>query len=167
MPVMLARNEPLPDRDAQAVAVTQPLTVLLPLVVWDALRQADNVALGQCVGEAVALAASEAPVDSEGLALGEGLPLKMEQDADPPVEDVPAGHGKQLLAPESLKLPALQGAQVALEAAPVAVLAVPAMQGVGAREDKGQKWPAGQMMGTPEGQKKVSGQATHVSLRIR
>ena len=53
--------------------------------------------------------------------------------------------------------------QVALEAAPVAALAVPAGQGVGCKEERGQKWPAVQVMGAPEEQEYEAGQGTHVS----
>ncbi len=58
-------------------------------------------------------------------------------------------------------------AQVALEAAPVAALKVPAAQGEAVEEERGQKWPGGQITGTPEAQWKEAGQGTHVSWRTR
>jgi hypothetical protein len=42
--------------------------------------------------------------------------------------------------------------QAASEDAPVLLLKVPAAHGVGFNDDHGQKWPAGQKMGTPEEQ---------------
>ena len=58
----------------------------------------------------------------------------------------------QEVAPCALKAPAAQLAQAALEAAPVALDHVPAAQGVGCIEERGQKAPAGQGTGAPEAQ---------------
>ena len=60
-----------------------------------------------------------------------------------------------------------QAWQVALEAAPVAALAVPAGQGVGVVEKGGQKWPVGHSTGAPDAQKNEVGQGTQVSWRMR
>ncbi len=66
---------------------------------------------------------------------------------------LPPGHCWQAAEPGAdEKLPAGQGAQVSLEDAPVAALAVPAGQGVAATEEKGQKEPGGQNTGAPEAQ---------------
>ena len=55
-------------------------------------------------------------------------------------------------APAAEKAPGGHCAQVALEAAPVAALAVPAVQGVAVTEEKGQYAPAGHREGVPEEQ---------------
>jgi hypothetical protein len=72
------------------------------------------------------------------------------------VEYVPAGQAAQVegaAAPTKvLNVPAPQRVQAAFEAAPMADDQVPAEQGVGFIEERGQKEPAGQMMGAPEAQ---------------
>ncbi len=64
---------------------------------------------------------------------------------------------------EALKVPAPQREQVAA----LAPDQLPAAQGVGVREDSGQKDPAGQGTGAPEEQEKPAGQGTQVSWRMR
>ena len=49
-------------------------------------------------------------------------------------------------------MPGGQGVQVELEEAPVLLLNDPAGQAVALMEERGQKCPAGQRMGTPLGQ---------------
>ena len=66
--------------------------------------------------------------------------------------NTPAGQRLQVAAPAAEKAPGGHCTQVALEAAPVAALAVPAGQGVGCKEERGQKWPAVQITGAPEAQ---------------
>ena len=57
--------------------------------------------------------------------------------------------------------------QAEMEEAPVALLNVPAPQGVGFVEESGQNEPIGQMTGAPDEQKWPAGQGTHVSWRMR
>lgn len=56
---------------------------------------------------------------------------------------LPAGHSEQEDAPGREKYPREHGTQVTLDEAPIAELAVPATQGVGIVEFKGQKDPVG------------------------
>ncbi len=62
---------------------------------------------------------------------------------------VPEGHKEQVAAPANEKLPWEQATQVVLEEAPVTALAVPAGQGVGVKELKGQNAPREQIIGDP------------------
>ena len=64
----------------------------------------------------------------------------------------PAGQGLQLDAPAKEKVPGRHLAHVALEAAPMAALAVPAGHCMALMELKGQNAPAGHITGTPEAQ---------------
>ncbi len=69
---------------------------------------------------------------------------------------MPAAQGLQIVlnaAPAVvLKYPAAQGMQVEEEEAPVVLLNVPAGHSVAVMEERGQKEPAGQRMGAPEKQ---------------
>ena len=70
----------------------------------------------------------------------------------PGVLTVPPGHGLHSTAPPvALLEKKLEGHWLQVEA-PGVLLLVPGGQGVGVVEERGQKEPGGQRMGTPEGQ---------------
>ena len=94
-------------------------------------------------------------------------PLQAEVVRPAALPYTPAGQGLQTEAPAPEKRPGEHGAQVALEAAPVAALAVPGGQGEGVTEESGQNPPAGHSAGAPLAQKKEAGQGTQVSWRTR
>jgi hypothetical protein len=94
-------------------------------------------------------------------------PLQAEVVRPAALPYTPAGQALQTEAPAPEKAPGGHGEQVALEAAPVAALAVPGGQGEGVTEESGQKPPAGQITGAPLAQKKEAGQGTQVSWRTR
>ena len=89
---------------------------------------------------ATALAALAVPA---GHAIG-----KVERGA----QKLPAGQGVQEEEPKEEEYEPMQTAHVVLEVLPVAALAVPLGHAMGEMAPGGQKLPAGQIMGTPEGQ---------------
>ncbi len=81
--------------------------------------------------------------------------------------NVPLGHREQVRAPANEYLPWGHATQAVLVEAPRAVLAVPAGQGVGVKELKGQKDPLEQSTGAPVEHAKPAGHGTQVSWRKR
>ncbi len=115
----------------------------------------------------VALAGEVEPAAQPAPGAAVQAPLQAEVVRPAALPYTPAGQRLQTEAPAPEKRPGEHGTQEALEAAPVAALAVPAGQGVASTEKEGQKLPAGHSTGAPLVQKKEAGQGTQVSWRMR
>ena len=161
--VPLLVSVPVPVAEPVRLGVTVPVCVRVPDTVWDAVWVGVPVALTVAVGEFVGV-----PVRVTVSVLdwvGVGVEVQERTFAvEPGAHAAGQAHGEQEAAPAALNVEAGHWAQVELEGAPVAALAVPAGQSAGVADRAGQNLPAGQSTLAPVEQLNPAGQGLQITV---